>query len=84
MKFQKIIFALITIFILYFISIFSYAISPAISTNSHSGKGLRHSANDQLGVAQMRIFVNMTVEDFSKIRGRKLNFFERLSFRQAS
>ena len=81
MKFQKVIFAVLTIFILHFISSTSYAISPAISINSHSSKGQRLSATDQLRVAQMRIFVNMTVEDYGKLSGKKLNFFERFSFK---
>ena len=29
----------------------------------------------------MRIFVNMTVEDYGKLSGKKLNFFERFSFK---
>jgi hypothetical protein len=83
MKFQKVIFAVVTIFILHFISSTTYAISPAIRINSHSSREQGLSATDQFRVAQMRIFVNMTVEDYGKLRGKKLDFFERLSFKNS-
>jgi hypothetical protein len=81
MKFQKVIFAFITIFILHFIGNNSFAISHVTTVNSVSADEKHLSAKDQQMVAQMRIFVNMTVEQYGKLRGKKLNFFERLSFR---
>ncbi len=81
MKFQKVIFSLITIFFLHFISNNTFAISPVVAAGSVTADGDHLSAKDQVRIAQMRVFVNMTVEQYGKLRGKKLNFFERLSFR---
>ena len=81
MKFQKVIFALITVFTLQFFCNNLYAISPQVSISSASADVEQLSAKDQLMVARMRFFVNMSAEQYGKLKGKKLNFFERLSFK---
>lgn len=81
MKFQKVILSLITIFILHFISNNAFAISPVVAASSVAADGNHFSEKDQVRITQMRVFVNMTVEQYGKLRGKKLNFFERLSFK---
>ena len=81
MKPQKIIFVIATIFALNFIGNPSFAISPTLSANKESADNTHLSNEDQFRIAQMRVFVNMTAEQYGKLRGKKLNFFERISFR---
>ena len=52
----------------------SGAPTTAISANPKSSK-------QQTMQAKMKVFASLTLENYEKIKGRKLNFFERLSFR---
>ena len=82
MKPKKILFALAAIVALTFMSYADFAIAPVsviskneVAVNSHL------SYKDRLMVAQMKAFMNMTGEQYGKLRGKRLNFFERISFR---
>ncbi len=81
MKFQKVIFAIVIMFTLQFFGNNLYAISPEVSVSSASAGADHLFAKDQRMIAQMKIFVNMTVDEYGKLKGKKLNFFERLSFK---
>lgn len=59
--------------------------TPSLSGNTISPS--RDSANvsltstEKLKVAEMKLFAKMTMADYEKMRGKKLNAFERLSFK---
>ncbi|MDQ6890440.1 MAG: hypothetical protein M3Z56_09225 [Bacteroidota bacterium] len=81
MKLPKIFIVLLSFFIFHIITSKSFAISPVSAVNNTSVTRQHFSSADQLRIAQMRVFVNMSVEDYGKLKGKRLNFFERLSFK---
>ncbi len=50
--------------------------SPKVETVNN----LILSTKEQLRVAQMKLFIRLTPEQYGRLRGKKLNFFERFSF----
>src|ERR1700735_3287617 len=39
------------------------------------------TAKQQFRIAQMKKFTSLSVEEYGKLRGKKLNFFEKISFK---
>ncbi len=44
-------------------------------------EGPKTSSKDQLRVAQMKWFVSLTVPGYEKLKGKKINFLEKFSFK---
>ncbi len=60
----------------------SFIISTgATSTASTSFARLPSDTREQIEVLQMRHFAKLTIPDYEKLTGKKLNIFQRLSFR---
>lgn len=55
--------------------------SRATSTSSTSSSKLSSNTTEQLEIMKMRQFSKLTVADYEKLTGKKLNIFQRLSFR---
>lgn len=82
MKSQKLLFILVAIFVLKSncqAATPSYAVH--IVSKSEKVDNTHLNEKDLSRVTQMKSFVSMTAEQYGKLRGKKLNFFERLSFK---
>ena len=82
MKRLSLLFTLLAILLLHFNGSASI---PSISSVSASTSTFIEKTNpnnkDSFRVAQMKLFISMTADDYGKLRGKKLNFIERLSFK---
>lgn len=82
MQSKKIFFALAAILALNFMSHTAFAIAPGLSASKIEAIDDSHlSYKDQLRVAEMKMFISLTPEQYGKLRGKKLNFFGRIAFR---
>ena len=82
MKPKKIFFVLAALFALNFTSHAAFVIAPRSSGLKNEVVNNSHlSYKDQIRVAQMKTFINLTPGQYGKLRGKKLNFFGRMAFR---
>jgi hypothetical protein len=82
MKLKKIFFAFAAIIALNFISPDAFAIAPGLSASRNEAIDNSHlTYKDQLRVAQMKMFISLTPDQYGKLRGKKLNFFGRIALR---
>lgn len=79
MKNKRLFFTSLSIFILSFSgwSAMPYSLKAKAETITNS----RLSLQDRFRIAEMKRFVNMTANEYGALRGKRLNFFERISFR---
>ncbi len=82
MKRQTLLFTLLAIFVLNFNG---WASLPSSSLATVTSSGFANNTNpnnkDSFRVAQMKLFISMTADDYGKLRGKKLNFLEKFSFK---
>lgn len=74
---------LATFFAIFLITTNARAAVPASSDFSlpDNSTAPPKSKIDQLRLAQMKLFAAMTLNDYEKLKGKKLNFMERLTFK---
>ena len=82
MKTQKLLFTLLSVFILNFNARPALpALATFSSTKTEALTNSSQSKEEQLRVAQMKRFAGMSLKDYEQLKGKKLNFIERISFR---
>jgi hypothetical protein len=79
---QKLLFTILAIIVL---QSNSWASVPLLSTSptakTEINRNSRPAKIDQLRIAKMKSFIGLTADEYGKLRGKKLNFLERLSFK---
>lgn len=75
-------------FTFFCVLIFAFATKPAfgllatsITPKTDSAASTAFTKNEKLKIQQMQLFAKMTVSDYEKLQKKKLNYFEKLSFR---
>jgi len=76
---------LCTLLAIFFLNFNGWASMPSTSLTTAPNSGFIRKTNpnnqDSFRVAQMKSFISMTADDYGKLRGKKLNFLERISFK---
>jgi hypothetical protein len=70
--------------VIFFVNINGYAAILISATPSPQTKVVTNShltLKEQLRVAQMKKFCSLSAEEYGKLRGKKLNLFEKISFK---
>jgi hypothetical protein len=83
MKCAKLLYCLLTIVLLTFTVQQAYSASITSQTKNTAALSTLAPAEQSLRVAQMKMFTNLTITQYEKLSGKKLNFFGRLSFRMS-
>jgi len=55
--------------------------SASVIPKTDSVSNVALTKDEKLKVLQMQLFAKMTISDYEKLKGKKLNFFERVSFK---
>jgi len=81
MKTQKLLFTILSVFILNLNAHTALPSSASSKSKTESTTNLQQSKEEELRVAQMKLFVGMSLKDYEQLKGKKLNFLERVSFK---
>lgn len=59
----------------------TWALRVSLPQTNVIDKGPARSSSEQFRIAQMKKFVDLSVSDYQKLKGKKMNFLEKASFK---
>ena len=83
MRTAKLFFGILFLSLMSFSTLASNPFSSSSATPATTKDGVPIASKKQQQLALMKYFVNLSAREYGNMRGKKLNFFERLSFKAA-
>lgn len=81
MLIRKLFFVILALFILQPHAVYAFAITKVAPAAGTTENGKHLSQKDQMMIAELKVFANMSMKEYEQLTGQKSNFFQRLSFR---
>ena len=81
MRTAKLFFGILFLSLMSFSTLASNPFSSSSATPATTNEGVPTLSKKQQQLALMKYFVNLSAREYGNMRGKKLNFFERLSFK---